>query len=89
MQLLSKREPTNFKVVPKNKKGSSAIEVVIPKVSKGAQKLKKIDINDGGLHRELSGCAATTGSCGGLPKLGGTKVKIISICVVLLSLGRS
>ena len=63
MQLPSRREPTNFKMVPRNKQGSSIVEPVIPKVSKGAQKLKKIDINDGGLHRELSGHAVTVGSC--------------------------
>ena len=63
MQLPSRRESINFKMVPKNKQGSSAIEAVIPKVSKDAQKVKKIGINDGGFHRELSGHATTAGSC--------------------------
>nr|XP_010905126.1 putative serpin-Z12 [Elaeis guineensis] len=43
MQLPSRRKPTiTFKVVLKSKQRSLAIEAVIPKVSKGAQKLKKV-----------------------------------------------
>ena len=39
VQLPSRRKPTtSFKVVPKSKQRSSAMEVVIPKVSKRAQK---------------------------------------------------
>ena len=65
------------------------MEAVIPKVSKGAQKLKMIGIDNGGLYIELLGCTVTAGSCGDLPRLRGTKVDIFDACVVILSLERS
>ena len=53
VQLPSRKEPTNSKVVPRNKQRSSPVEVVIPQISKGAQKLKKVG---GGKDVRTKGC---------------------------------
>ena len=66
------------------------MDVVIPKVSKDAQQLKRIDGGDV-CTRGCSG-TMTAGACRrillDLPRLGGTKMEIVDTCVELSSLER-
>ena len=91
IQLPNRKEPTNFKVVPKSKQGSLAMEAVIPEVSKDVQKQKNV----GGIRVAQGAIKACRDSrivqedIAEFAKAQGIKMEIVGVDVIVLSLGRS